>query len=334
MQSAKQSTLENLCSTKKHAFYVTRSLPEKQSLLPLRLLSPSPEINAWPSLLVDNRSTFRMSVPSHDEHEDIILQYKLESGPNSELGRSKCRSKPYRDIPIYTEPGSPLLSRAYLTDEELHSSCNTSDSDKWFDANRCSCIRIGPPECFECSRRTEVIIIFIFTEMHSDANADQGSMDNEDADLALDLLKHQLSSSNRSSDLSFQCSGEPESLYSDEAAWLRSPLSYQCRQKPSKMELETKTMPKDQKNRESWMSWLTDSSSGDEEDLLVSRLCLYMCKPLTDSKVSCHRPGTSEDIIPRIRRGRPSNTIPNSKANSSDPSQIFINRRDQDQSCS
>lgn len=168
MQSAKQPALESLCSSKKHASYIARSLPGMKKLLPLRLLSPSPlEIDAWPSLAINNRSTFGMSIPSNDKDEDISLQAKLESGQDSELGRGNCRSKSYRDIPIYTEPGSPLLSRAYPTDEEFHSSCNTSEPDEWFEVDECSCIRAGAPECFECSRRTEVIIILIFTEMHS-----------------------------------------------------------------------------------------------------------------------------------------------------------------------
>lgn len=78
-------------------------------------------------------------------------------------------------------------------------------------------------------------------------------MDEEDAGFASDLLKYKLSSVNRSSDLSFKCSGQPEPLFSDEAAWLRSPLTYQRRKKRAKMELGKKSLPAKHTRRESWV---------------------------------------------------------------------------------
>lgn len=119
-----------------------------KSLLPLRLLSPTmPDTDVCPSSGPTNRSTFGMNIvptmdakvgSSREEQED-------EQSTESRVGTR--RSNPYRDMPIYTEPGSPLLNRAYLTDEEVHSSCNTSESDEWFEAGEVSDI---VPEASNC----------------------------------------------------------------------------------------------------------------------------------------------------------------------------------------
>jgi hypothetical protein len=161
MHSIKQPPLEDFYNAKTQAspHHITRSIPGMKSLLPLRLSSPSPsETDAWPAPAINNRSTFGMNIALKDGNEDRISQYLLGNRQNSDSGSGPYRLNPYRDIPIYTEPGSPQLSRAYFTDDELHSSCATSESDEWFEASDCSCIRAGVSECVEGSCRTEVMI--------------------------------------------------------------------------------------------------------------------------------------------------------------------------------
>jgi hypothetical protein len=76
--------------------------------------------------------------------------------------------------------------------------------------------------------------------------------------------KNRLPPVDRSSALSFQCSGEAEALFFDEAAWLSSPLNYDRLDKPSKAPLQNF-----ERNVESWLS--DASSCGDDrEDHLVS----------------------------------------------------------------
>ncbi len=96
-------------------------------------------------------------------------------------------------------------------------------------------------------------------------------MDDEVADFAIDLLKHHLSSMDRNSDLSFKCSGEPKALFSDQAA---GTLSFQSRKEATKMDFGITGLHASRQQRESWVSWLTDTSSGDEDDTLVSLPCM------------------------------------------------------------
>jgi len=140
MHAIEQSTSEDFCRAKKHASYhhITRSVPGMKSLLPLRLLSPTlPDINAWPSSTPNNRSTFGMNITSYDGDRGGISQVQLEDKLDAGLRAGSQRVKPHRDVPIYSEPGSPLLNRAYLTDEEVRSSCSTSESEEWFEVYDC-----------------------------------------------------------------------------------------------------------------------------------------------------------------------------------------------------
>jgi hypothetical protein len=158
MHTIEQSTLEDFCSAKKHAscHHITRSVPGMKSLLPLRLLSPTlPEINVWPSSAPNNRSTFGMNIAPTVEDEYGNLREQMENEQDSDHRVEAHRRKPHRDIPIYTEPGSPLLNRAYLTDEEVHSSCNTSE-DEWFDVNDYSGMEPEVSKCVRGFSRAEV----------------------------------------------------------------------------------------------------------------------------------------------------------------------------------
>jgi len=140
MHAIQQSTPEDICSAKKHAscHHITRSVSGMKSLLPLRLLSPTlPDINVWPSSTPNNRSTFGMDITSNDEDHNGISREQLNDEQDADIRVGSQRLKPYRDVPIYSEPGSPLLNRAYLTDEEVHSSCSTSESEEWFEVYDC-----------------------------------------------------------------------------------------------------------------------------------------------------------------------------------------------------
>ncbi len=128
-----------------------------KDLLPLRLLSPTlPEMNAWPSSAPNNRSTFGMNLVQKIEDGDGISREQLGSEEDVESRFEDHRHKSYRDIPIYTEPGSPLLNRAYLTDEEVHASCNTSESDEWFEIYDYSTMGPETSDCLIESSQTEV----------------------------------------------------------------------------------------------------------------------------------------------------------------------------------
>jgi hypothetical protein len=93
--------------------------------------------------------------PSLD-HIGGVVRDQLENEQDSGSRLESHRLKAYRDIPIYTEPGSPVLNRAYLTDEEVHSSCNTSESDEWFEANDSSGIEREPFDYVDEFNRREV----------------------------------------------------------------------------------------------------------------------------------------------------------------------------------
>ena len=102
------------------------------------------------------------NVPSTSDDRVTLWREHFEDGEDSETRLDHPRPKQYRDIPIYTEPGSPILSRAYLTDEEVHASSTASDSDEYFDVNDCS----GADAVSEWSSRTPEIEVCFFSLSH------------------------------------------------------------------------------------------------------------------------------------------------------------------------
>jgi hypothetical protein len=239
-----------------------------KSLLPLRLLSASlPETNFWPSSTPNNRSTFGMNIGSVDEGEDKRSLEELNEDPELESKAKNHRPKPYRDVPIYSEPGSPLLNRAYLTDQEAHSNCSTSESEEWFEVYDYLGMEPETSDCVDESSTIKVVLTLSLTTK-SKADLDQGPLDDEVED---DLKTSSGPGKDRSSGMSFQCSGEAEALFSNEAAWLRSPLSYHRPTRISRLPLRSSSVPFEQ-NIESWLSD-TSSCGDDEEDSLVSLIC-------------------------------------------------------------
>ncbi|KAE9372808.1 hypothetical protein N431DRAFT_467043 [Stipitochalara longipes BDJ] len=284
MHTIEQSTSEDFCSAKKHASYhhITRSVPGMKSLLPLRLLSPTlPDTSDWPSSPPNNRSTFGMDITSNGDQGGISRD-RLEDEQDVELKVGSQKLKAYRDVPIYSEPGSPLLNRAYLTDEEVRSSYSPSESEEWFEVYDCLGMEHEP------------------STFGDESSTIKGPIEEEfehGVEDVADVSKHHISQADRNSGMSFQCSGEAYELFSNEAAWLRSPLEYQGLGRASKQPLRNSSLPCEQTVE----SWLSDTSScgDDSEDLLSRATCLAPVKAHVVD-VNVNRPsGLSIHVPPR-----------------------------------
>jgi len=93
---------------------VRRSVAGMKNLLPLKLLSPTaPDMDVWPASAPSHRTTFglRLSLRAEDRRSSV--------GERTGYYHSTSRPKRYRDTPIYTEPGTPLPSPAYFTDDDV-----------------------------------------------------------------------------------------------------------------------------------------------------------------------------------------------------------------------
>lgn len=88
--------------------------------------------------------------------------------------------------------------------------------------------------------------------------------------------KNLMPSTSRNSRLSFQCSGEADALFSNEAAWLGSPLNYLRIGSLSKLPSRSSNISVE-RNVESWLSD-TSSCGDDPEEFLVGLLCLDITK--------------------------------------------------------
>lgn len=87
-----------------------RSVSGMTNLLPLKLLSPNPSDNVvWPSSAPFDRTTFGMRLSLKIEGRCASM---TESNGDRPLAQ---RLKKNRDIPIYTEPGTPLPGLAYFS---------------------------------------------------------------------------------------------------------------------------------------------------------------------------------------------------------------------------
>jgi hypothetical protein len=144
------------------------------------------------------------------------------------------RREQYRDTPIYTEPGSPLLNLAYSTDGE-------------------ECHKSSPGDSYDES-----------SIIHGYANTNDDSEEDLDGKIALpkgppSMRRIRLSSD---SDLSFKCVGEPgelcHSLFASEGAWLSSPLNKWNGPKAKPLpQLPAENMPEEHDIE----GWLSDTSS-------------------------------------------------------------------------
>jgi hypothetical protein len=101
------------CSIKKHASY--RRVSGMKNLLPLRLLSPPlPDLEFW---TIPNRSSFGEAKvePEFDQSHAEIDTARLNVSRRPPITRARL----YRDTPIYTKAGSPLLGDIYVPQEEF-----------------------------------------------------------------------------------------------------------------------------------------------------------------------------------------------------------------------
>lgn len=103
---------------------VKRSVPGMKSLLPLKLLSPTlPEFGIWSSPDTAKRSTFGTRIVSQDLDQSSDIGDRARDSL-----KSRKRSQQYRDTPIYSQPGSPIPSRAYFSDDDMSFNCSLPGS--------------------------------------------------------------------------------------------------------------------------------------------------------------------------------------------------------------
>lgn len=94
---------------------IKRSVPGMKTLLSLKLLSPTlPKFDTWPSPEPPKRSTFGTRIVLQDLEDFSSIGDRARDSL-----RSPKRSQQYRDTPIYSEPGSPIPSRAYLSEDDV-----------------------------------------------------------------------------------------------------------------------------------------------------------------------------------------------------------------------
>lgn len=107
-----------------------RSVLGMKDLLPLKLLSPNPSDNVvWPSSAPCDRTTFGMRLSLRIDGRPVSMM-EAQRKPSAQQARRN------RDMPIYTEPGTPLPGLAYFDHDDAclqHSSgdeaCTTNDEE-------------------------------------------------------------------------------------------------------------------------------------------------------------------------------------------------------------
>jgi len=171
-----------------------RSVAGMKSLLPLKLSASLPN-SISSSSASTQRSTFGLE-QGHGKHTVLQTSNHSPSRQFNVPSSITIRRERYRDIPVYTQPGSPSLNLAYYTDEAV---CFNSSSP----ASSCN-------QSFEY-------------------DSEAGDSDNLDQETALRDQPRIMSRPSHSSGLSFQCLGETGSslrtLNHDEGAWLSEPLN-------------------------------------------------------------------------------------------------------------
>jgi hypothetical protein len=213
-----------------------RSVTGMKRLLPLRL-SPKLTSQDLPSHDSIRRATFGLPVVPSDGETIFERRHTFVPPPMT------IRPEKYRDTPIYTEPGSPLLGRAYYTDDDA---------------------------CFACSPGSSCDENCIFNEYES--SSDEAS---EGGDWFASLPEHfgeggSGAASERkqstTSDMSFKCREEPQDyatpLFRNEAAWLSSSSPPRAKGQPSNKNDEVSSPRRNS-------TWLDDTSSCDGDDEIV-----------------------------------------------------------------
>lgn len=221
-----------------------RSVKGMKNLLPLKLTSTSRQGQEWLSPTSSHRSTFGLPVCRSQSILERRANHSFAPPPMT------IRPEQYRDTPIYTEAGSPMMGRAYYTDYEVCFSCSPPGSS--------------------CGDES-----FLFHE--DESSSDEGYVCGDwlksvpENFVAGGSRTSTVETCARDSDLSFKCQGEltplGTQLFRDEAAWLSSSSPPQPRYNPSIHTSENARVPV--RDAE---TWLDDASSydGDDDDILVS----------------------------------------------------------------
>jgi len=181
-----------------------RSVSGMKSLLPLKLQStppmPSLDVSAW----IDNTIRQTRSSNAFDilpRHQEDSIQERVPWKASHHHETFTDISQPrYRETAVYSEPGSPSLSRAYASDEELRTISRASDA-----ASR---DRLGT---FYTSSLSESVLSSDDDALSDCAAPDAPGESSHTSGIIRDSLL-----SPRDSGLSIKCQGE----YAMEAAWL------------------------------------------------------------------------------------------------------------------
>jgi hypothetical protein len=222
MYSADSSQKEKVRSVQRSGSVnaLQRSVSGMKALLPLKL-SSSMASSTWssPARIQRSGNDSTLRKPHHSPK-------RKSNAPQSMI----IPREQYRDTPVYTEPGSPLLNLAYYTDEEV-------------------CLSSSPIE--PCCDESSII--------HGDASSCGGSEERDPEDkvgeTSLPGGPKRINPPSRNSDLSFRCLGESGSLFKsllrDEGAWLSSPKA------ESLPQLLAESLPVEHDLE----GWLSDTSS-------------------------------------------------------------------------
>ncbi len=124
------SMAENSCKMLRREPSFKRSVPSMTSLLPLKLLSPTlSQSNMWPSTSSEPRSNFGTeTIHQAGQEQPARVKEKTNNHLGLRLSLLPPRAQPYRDMPIYNEPGSPLPGRAYYTNDDICFNCSPPGS--------------------------------------------------------------------------------------------------------------------------------------------------------------------------------------------------------------
>ncbi|KAF8860000.1 hypothetical protein BDZ45DRAFT_688849 [Acephala macrosclerotiorum] len=274
MYSKEQSTMERSCSSASRASFRTckRSVPGMKTLMPLKLLSPTlPDFDTWPSLESSKRTTFGTRIVSQDFEEFSEIGDRAR---DSMISRK--RSQQYRDTPIYSQPGSPIPSRAYFSDNDVR--FNFSQPGSISDEDGCIHDSVSLQE-----------------DKLEDDNHNQNDGEKTPCTVKNVPQRQFVTPTSRWSDLSFQCSGE--ALFENEAAWLRSPMSKNSSADSTMLAVDAR----DNLVERIVESWLSDTSSSFEhEDEALS--CTTALSPskaqVIDLRINPNHPSELSLCIP------------------------------------
>ncbi|KAE8443689.1 hypothetical protein EG329_001461 [Mollisiaceae sp. DMI_Dod_QoI] len=272
MYTKDHSTMERSSSSASRSSFGTikRSVPGMKNLLPLKLLPPTlPEFDIWPSLEATKRSTFGTRIGSQDCEQSSDIGDRAR---DSLISRK--RSQQYRDTPIYSQPGSPIPSRAYFSEDDVGFNCSQPES---------------------ISEEDSIISLKDYNteaDNHNYREVEQFACSPTGVSQDPCIIPPP-----RWSELSFQCSGEV--LYEDESAWLRSPMSKNSSANDTILAVDVRDEDFAERTVESWLSD-TSSSFEHEDEFLACATALSPSKAhVIDLRVNLNHPSNLSLRIPK-----------------------------------